>query len=174
MIVSIDIETTGLDPETCQILEIGAATFEGEEFHCFVDNGESYALQLNQKILQSIASCKNPSPLDFIRSKSDVLHVGDVVPFLKAWLPKEFTVAGKNFAAFDLQFLKKLPGWNIKVGHRFIDPGMLYWKPDIDGDQLPNLQTCMKRAGIQGTVSHTALEDANMVLKLIKRWKQQK
>ena len=53
MIISIDLETTGLNSETCQILEIGAVTSEGETFHCYVDNGliqgEPYALQLNQK-----------------------------------------------------------------------------------------------------------------------------
>ena len=65
--VSIDIETTGLDPETCQILEVGAvfddwtkAIGDLPKFHCYVIHkqivGQPYALALNADTLRRIAN----------------------------------------------------------------------------------------------------------------------
>lgn len=177
--VSIDIETTGLDPEVCQILEIGAV-FENWEtpidklstFDCYVRNtpviGEPFALSMpnNVKILRAIATGETDVP---------IMLPEQAVHSLRIWLSEvgyqrgeKFTPAGKNFGSFDLQFLKKLPGWgtHIKVQHRAIDPGMLYWRP---GDPtVPDMSTCLKRASEDGNVTHKAVEDARDVIKLIR------
>ena len=74
--VSIDLETTGLDPETCDIIEIGAVIDDlearGEQgearlpikdlpkFHAYVVKesyqGEPYALSMHPKIFKRIAT----------------------------------------------------------------------------------------------------------------------
>ena len=65
--VSIDLETTGLDADTCQILEIGAIYDDGTKYvddlpiyHKYVYHplytGEPYALALNAKILKRLSS----------------------------------------------------------------------------------------------------------------------
>ena len=55
---------------------------------------------------------------------------------MAAWLgrcgwdvSKAITPAGKNFASFDRQFLKRLPDFEKKVRlhHRTLDPAMLFW-----------------------------------------------
>ena len=62
--VSLDIETTGLNPENCQVLEIGAVIDDGttpiEEcptFHCYVDHGlilgEPFAVDRKSRRLNS-------------------------------------------------------------------------------------------------------------------------
>jgi len=68
--LSIDIETTGLDPETCQTLEIGAV-FDNwtlpirqlPTFHCYVVHqqiiGTPFGLALNADILRRLS---DPSP----------------------------------------------------------------------------------------------------------------
>lgn len=167
MVVSMDIETTGLDPDTCQILEIGAFCNNGS-FHCYVNNGlirgEPYALHMNHEILKKITDC-------------DLIHPDAITQEFDKWLfvvsRQKVTIAGKNFAAFDKAFLDKLPGWpkmmKQHAHYRFIDIGNLYWNPKIDGDTLPDLKTCMDRAGMLGNVPHTALEDAIIVHKLVKR-----
>ena len=62
--VSIDIETTGLDPETCQILEIGAVLDDWTKpidelpvYHRLVYHkeyrGSAYALAMNANLLEA-------------------------------------------------------------------------------------------------------------------------
>ena len=55
----------------------------------------------------------------------------------------------------------------VKFRNRIIDPAVLYvdWKNDT---ALPGLEECKKRAGIPGSVSHNALEDAWDTLQVIR------
>ena len=172
--VSIDLETTGLDPETCQILEIGAVYDDWTRpladlpiFHKYIAHplytGQPYALAMNANILKRLSG--NTYEPEFSIPET---IVGD----FQYWLNLHYkgtpsiTPAGKNFSSFDLPFLKKFPGWNIKISHRAIDPAMFYWR--LDDEKLPDTKTCMERAGIKGEVAHTAVEDAIAVVKLIR------
>jgi len=178
--VSIDIETTGLNPEHCQILEIGAVIDDCltpiddcPTFHCYLDHGlilgEPSAVAMHQAIIGRIAS--HEEGYDYLPSWDVAYKFRD---FLKQHgLDPEnepIVVAGKNCASFDARFLSKLTGWNehIKVHHRILDPAPLYWQPEIDGVKLPNTKICMERAGISIEVVHTAVEDARMVCLLIR------
>jgi DNA polymerase III epsilon subunit-like protein len=178
--VSIDIETTGLNPENCQILEIGAVIDDGTTpiedcptFHCYIDHclllGESYALSMHPTILRRIAT--HEEGYTYLQSWEVATRFRDFLKEhgLDSENEKVF-VAGKNYASFDARFLAKLTNWDkhIKTHHRILDPAALYWQPDIDGVQLPDTKTCMERAGIDGEVAHTAIEDAQMVVRLIR------
>lgn len=185
--ISIDIETTGLDPETCQILEIGAVIedwktpiLELPTFQCFVQHdeyrGQPHAFVMNSRILKILASPERPIPFDTIYNRANnIIHPYMIVNNFINWLringidrDVKFTVAGKNFGSFDLQFLKRLNDFGlIKFRHRYIDPGMLYWEPDHDAT-LPDMKECLARAGIMEKVSHCAVEDAQQVIKLIR------
>ena len=80
-----------------------------------------------------------------------------------------FRSAGKNVAGFDMRFLNtKIKNWGqISFLSRTLDPAVLYL--DYKNDkELPDLKTCMDRANIGGEVSHTALEDALVVVKLLR------
>jgi len=181
--ISIDIETTGLDPDYCQILEIGAVIDNWidpieqlSRFHCYVLNdqlvGEAYALSMHPVILRRIATQEKgfnyfqPSHIAF--EFKLWLEINGLYP-----LKKHLNVAGKNYGSFDRQFLSKLPNWKsfIKTRHRYIDPGNLYWDPVID-DGLPNMKTCMEQAKIIGEVPHTAVGDALIIIKLIRAWEE--
>ena len=75
----------------------------------------------------------------------------------------------KNVASFDLPFLKaKIKDWgSVSWLARVLDPAVLYL--DVAKDRsIPDMKTCMERAGLEGEVPHTALEDALIVLKLIR------
>jgi len=192
--VSIDIETTGLDPDTCQVLEIGAVIDDWETpvaglpiFHCFIQHeeyrGQPYALFRNSRIFEILASG------DYVESSRRVHSFGidrtnyflkpkEVAKRFQEWLKENkipdndrITVAGKNFGSFDLQFLKRLPESDLlisRIRHRNIDPAIFYWNPEIDGSKLPDLKTCLERAGIESTVRHEAVDDARQVIKLIR------
>jgi len=179
--VSIDIETTGLNPENCQILEIGAVIDDGNSpiidcptFHCYVDHGlilgESLALSMHPTILRRIATHEEGytylQPWDVATRFRDFLTEHGLDPE-----NEKLFVAGKNYASFDARFLCRLTNWDkhVSVHHRILDPAALYWQPEIDGVELPDTKTCMERAGISGEVAHTAVEDARIVALLIRR-----
>jgi hypothetical protein len=85
--------------------------------------------------------------------------------------PITLNVAGKNFGTFDKLFLQELPWWKklIRTRQRVLDPAILMvdWKKDIS---LPNLTTCKERAGIEGVVTHNALEDAWDVIEVLRKF----
>jgi oligoribonuclease len=193
--VSIDVETTGLDPETCQIIQIGAViedtlmqkpVDELPRFQCLVEHqhlsGSPFALKMNSEILAKLGELERADRKDRseIRKLHNILPTSLVAKSFKMWLssngfestddsPISITAAGKNFATFDKLFLQKIPGWNasISIKQRVIDPAILFmdWQTD---ETLPNLKQCMERAGIDGEVTHDALQDAIDVVRVIR------
>lgn len=218
--ISIDVETTGLDPENCQILSIGAVIedtlnqlpFEDlPKFHAVIKResvyGSIFALNLNKDLIQAMK--------DYSEAKTDELkqeieesfgakfyHEDEVVealyqfcyrnglvdldpnflnkqmkivdgiayPILGSNMVKTYlNCAGKNFAGFDKKFLEKLPRWKqvFSIRSRVLDPGILFvdW---INDESIPSLDECKKRAGIDGVVTHNAVEDAMDVVMLLR------
>lgn len=186
--VSIDIETTGLDPTCCQVIEFGAVidnwvtpVEELPRFHCYVLHntitGQPFALQMNAAILKKLATVERAMHATrCYRDENDALFLRPraICGMLHGWLQdngidskKAMLAAGKNFASFDRPFLNALPGWDIPFYHRVIDPAMLFWRPDVD-EAPPSSKACMERAGIPGEVAHTAVEDAIAVIKMVR------
>jgi oligoribonuclease len=183
--ISIDIETTGLDPLKNDILEIGAyiedtaCSTERDLLPCFhvylwKENyvGNAHALAMNKGILDQILELKKyDSPL--------LVHAWQVADKFSKFLfehrnlwasdNRSFTVAGKNVAGFDIPFLNQLPGWTneIRLRHRVIDPAVLYFEPFRD-ECPPDLTTCKERANLPVLVTHEALDDAWDVIQLIR------
>lgn len=193
--ISIDIETTGLNPENCQILSFGAIiedtnnklSFEKiPKFHAILTHkrieGEPFALNMNKDLIGLISQYQNAEALDRkVLNEVEGLFVTPdmLVPHLVEFLDKngfktftdvlKITVAGKNFGVFDKLFIEKLPHWkgNFRINQRIIDPSILFtnWNED---DQLPNLTTCKERAKTGGIVTHNAIDDAWDVIKLLR------
>ena len=82
---------------------------------------------------------------------------------------KTFTAAGKNVASFDIPHVRELPNFSdyIQFHHRVLDPGPMYFDPEKD-DVVPDLSTCLERAGVDDEVAHTAVEDSLDVCKLVR------
>jgi len=82
---------------------------------------------------------------------------------------KKLTCAGKNFGSFDLQFLKRAPGFTnrIRMEHRTFDPGSMYFR--LGDDRIPGTEECCQRANLVTPVVHQALADAQTVIQLIRR-----
>lgn len=197
--VSIDIETTGLDPKTCDIIEFAAILDDLgaplhlaglPSFHCYVTkdgpySGEPFALSLHSKTFKTIADYQsaNTAGSKVKAPEGNFYRPDEIMAAFQNWLSKNgvepdkdgkysVTVAGKNFASFDWPFLKeKIPAWywyDVSFKHRVLDPSVLYFNPATD-TELPSSKLCMERAGFIGDVAHTALEDALMVVKLIRK-----
>lgn len=188
---SIDIETTGLDSETCQILSIGCVIEDTEKklsfdeipkFHAVIVTdtltGEPFALNMNAELISLINQYKMSKSfaevIDLQKENELFFTPQDLVlthfnSFLQTYFVDEkITIAGKNFVGFDLNFLKKLEGWDkINIHRRVIDPASMFvdWKLD---KELPSLDTCKQRAGIEGEVTHNALLDAYDVVEVLR------
>ena len=219
--ISIDIETTGLDPDFNQILSIGAVIedtlnplpFEElPKFHAVIKResvyGSIFALNLNRDLIQAMKDyseartqelkdeieesfgakfyeedevvealyqfCYRNNLVEFdpdFLNKHVKLVDGIIYPILGSNMKKTYlNCAGKNFAGFDKKFLEKLPRWKqvFSIRSRVLDPGILFvdWKND---ESIPSLDQCKQRAGIDGVVTHNAVEDAMDVVMLLRK-----
>lgn len=197
--ISIDLETTGLDPENHQIIEFGAVLEDTNNiipmeelpvYHAYVVppknqlTGDVYALNLNAGIIEKL---KNRRDLE---NEYNFVRPDELADDFLFWLHKngfelkvnyegtsrEFkysetlNVAGKNFNGFDRQFLERIPGFTkkIRMRHRVIDPAPLFtdWHND---SCLPSLDECKVKAGIDGVVTHLAVDDAKDVIELLRK-----
>ncbi len=184
--ISIDLETTGVNPKLNQILEFGAVIEDTNNplpydelpsFQTYIDNGDSlvgspFALQMNSTILKRIATKEEgytyvkPTKLGKLFKKwLQDNNIGSLIDNTKM----KITVAGKNFGSFDLQFLNNCKSFNkhIQISKRIIDPAILFvdWENDIE---LPNLKKCKELSNIEGEVTHNAVEDAIDVIKVLR------
>lgn len=178
--ISIDIETTGLDPFVNQILEIGAI-FEDTnnilpreqcpQFHVYIDYKhyvcDAYAAALNVDIFKKIVQLRKENNTDLLVKPERVSSL-----FSKFLITNGITdkviPAGKNFGSFDLQFLNQLPNFNnIKIHHRQLDPTIIFVNFETD-QVLPDLSACKKLAGLPEQVTHQALDDAWDVIQLLR------
>jgi len=177
---SIDVETTGLDPTRCQIVEL-ACVVETDwrtpvsqlpTFHRVVEHeeyrGDAYAIALNYRAFRELAA--KPA----LRTLPNVA-ANHLAAALSAFLadhlgPGPWVAAGKNFGTFDLRFLERLPGWadSVKLRHRVIDPGSLWLDPGKD-DYPPDLAACLDRAGATNPDPHHPVHDARAVIELVRR-----
>lgn len=183
--ISIDIETTGLDPQKNQILEFGAiaidtsyptvpyiADFRAVFIHQEL-TGNPIALTMNAELINEINIVLKDKDFDYDKAYNYNIYVRNAEEFQKhfdEWLEsigftERLTLAGKNLASFDLKFIEAA-GIKIKYRHRMIDPAILYvdWEKD---ETLPDLQQCLDRAGIVKSVEHTSLADAIDVAELV-------
>ena len=184
-LLSIDIETTGLDPQKNQILEFGAiaidtsyatapyiADFRAVFIHKEL-TGNPIALTMNAELINEINIVLKDKDFDYDKAYNHNIYVRNTEEFQKhfdEWLEsigftERLTLAGKNLASFDLKFIEAA-GIKIKYRHRMIDPAILYvnWETD---ETLPDLQQCLDRAGIVKSVEHTSLGDAVDVAELV-------
>jgi exonuclease I len=188
--VSIDIETTGLDPETCQVVEIAAVVDDLSDtpieelpafrYVCVRDAyvGEPYALAMHARLFEQIA-LRAYRHIDGHAYEEWWDKPGHFSTHFTNWLrplginPRDFVVTGKNFANFDARFLRRMSGVNehIRWHHRILDPGSMYARST--DDQLPSTGECCERAGIHPAdiidgSAHEALFDARVVVALVR------
>lgn len=150
-----------------QVLEIGVARGEIydnsplDTWHCYVDHDElcinSFVLNMNRELLQEMHEIRQTKP-------SKLILPDKVFSLFQQWLssicecfPSQLIACGRNFNAFDLQFLKRL-GFINTFRHRIVDPTVLFMRR---GDEYPpSLEESAKRAGLSPKEEHRAMPDA--------------
>jgi oligoribonuclease (3'-5' exoribonuclease) len=147
--LAVDLETTGLNPQTDQILQVGAVLFnpltlDREEYSSYIHHdrfeGDAAALQMNAHILKRC------------------LRSNDLLNHFKTWLAERVDglvyPVGFNVAAFDMAFLlREQPTIRAYVSHRPIEIGTL----NMDRyTGIPSKSSTLADGG----VIHDALQDA--------------
>ena len=186
---SIDIETLGLDPNTCDVIEIGVVledlvspveslpslsfyvTYPGDNY-----KGNAYAMAMNVGILNAIGNRHSNEGCDKTFIPVDCVDEYMFGFFNRHGLfnktqTQKILAAGKNFSGFDLPFLKSIgvgnKGSKTRFHHRTVDPGSLFFNPKVD-DVPPSLDVCLERSGIDKSVDHLALNDAIDVIRVLR------
>jgi len=198
----IDIETTGLDPDICNILQFSAIyedpskqlSFEEiPKFNRYLKHdeyqGQEYALWLNSEILLKLSKYKNGWSDEEKKKSEIVTSYTQLFDDFRWWVrdvlnkhnDKQIHIncAGKNFASFDLQFIKMglrqtdENNYQIRFRHKILDPAILY--VNDEDETLPGLEICLERAGIKreiqkdgSIITHDALLDNWDVIQLFR------
>ena len=165
--VSVDIETTGLDPTTCGVIEIAMV---------FDDLSDKEFDPVVKSWLIDPGVCKwEPNALEMHTESGLASRWAEANPTMnvRVWRATQCgvmlgrrPVAGKNFWSFDANFLGQ--DWCREAfGHRGLDPAILF----LQTGELrpPNLATCMDRAGLaHDGVTHLAAADAYDVCRCLR------
>lgn len=181
--VIVDLETTGIDKDKDQILQVGMVAADTSKppctwkaFDTYVQHdrysGSSYALTLNHNILKELNKYENGNFDDSLDNSHMVVHIDNLTSAIYGFLVDSgytsnfdgkisVVFSGKNAAGFDIPFLNNVPGFlqsGITIHRRVLDPVTLY--TDLINDKIPpSLDECKNRAGIKGFVTHNAVED---------------
>jgi oligoribonuclease (3'-5' exoribonuclease) len=172
--ISVDLETTCLDPNPKNILMIAMVVEDTKtklplnelpRFVCLVKrpiySGTPYALTLNSWILEMLANNDT--------SKYPIYEESEWVSKAAAFIDEHFkdtkaVPAGKNFSSFDLQFFPDTI--KRKFMRRAIDPGSMF--VDWEKEAPLSLDDIKKHLCIPGEVTHDAVEDALDVIKVLR------
>lgn len=164
--LAIDIETTGLDTERCEILEFAAVLDdtrlpfkEAVSFHSIIRPPEGCywelgAIKMHQLMLPEL---------------ENGIDKADLMDLVCSWLRGEkVTLAGFNIGKFDWHVLRRLKGFErFQHHHRMIEVGSLFVE---SGDEcVPSTIDCCRRAGIGAIESHRAMADAWRVCELVRK-----
>lgn len=184
--VSIDIETTGLDPERHQVLSFAAVVddlsnplplkklprFERCLYHETIV-GDPVALEMNAGLIAMLAK-KGEQRDGVVRPEMLWKHFFDWLRQHSLTVP--IIIAGKNVSGFDVPFLKRmvpnpenspyLQGWRNAFHYQTLDPGSMFVR--ADDTSPPSLAECARRAGATVMPDHTALNDALCVVECVR------
>lgn len=163
ILVALDLETTGLNPQRDQILQLGMLAFDTEtgetvgELELLVAHdeyrGDPYALAMNADILRRIAKA----------GRGDIVHDrrldNRVSVTLDLWdMPNRPKAVGFNVTPFDLAFLKAA-GVDV-FHHRAVEVGSLLMPRMGAIAPVTSAEWMAFHAGAD--VAHTALADCRM------------
>ena len=173
-LAALDLETTGLNPQTDQILQIAVVAFDPDDptvpvnelpyFYTDVRHaryeGDAYALQMNAWLLKRIAA-----------RGEEVPTVLDALFKLKSWMQtiewgskSSPHPVGFNVAAFDVAFIKA-NGFGDLFHYRPVELGSL-----LSTHGFPTTSNRAVRDILRRDVKHDALQDARDAVELHRHW----
>lgn len=183
-IIVIDLETGGLDTETCEVVQLAAKAYDWRTLRPLPD-GEfnSYAKPLDLNNLSPQAMAINKIPLETLEKAPDLKSVfTQYVKFIQKYNPKgdDFmapAVGGKNIKSFDLPIINRLLNKYAKGELLFnrkyvfdLEDELMWWFEN--SEILPNhgMDSVRKAFGLSTEGAHDALVDVRQEGDLIMRF----
>lgn len=170
--ISIDIETTGLEPERDHILEFAAVAWTSNDYPVesllsfvrLVDpgriSGSAYALDMNARLIKRLAAGEGSPLANTLNGFTNWLvdmGVTDKNPV---------HIIGKNFAAFDWLFLKQSRQWPARLIHRrFLDANAFA----ATSEGVPSMGDVHLNGVVIPGEPHEALYDARYALEIVRQ-----
>ena len=195
--LALDVETTGLDPKTDQLMMASFIIADTEYPDVPVSMLPSLTIAIDREVItfqqRSFAVIYTmPYLAEYVRisklppnklmlvstSGYEVFStLEDVYQHVRQFLEVhhafgKLLLAGKNVMAFDYPFLCQSSFATIPIHHRSLDPMMCFIR---SADALPpDLATCCTRAGVSydTKAGHSSLYDAQLVVELLRRGMQ--
>ena len=172
--VSLDLETTALEPGNGSILSIAMIVVDTEvvtkdtplkelpSLHLLIGDanlfGEAYALNMNSKLIESIVK-------EGEGFNGEYVFWEDVEDRIKSFLIEHFdelkgiNILGKN-VGFDLEWLhSEFPNMSKWWHYTPLEVGSMVFNPIIH-EKNPSLRACLEMFGLVNPHPHCALHDA--------------
>lgn len=144
--VSLDLETTGLDPEKCQILEFGAILEDTEnllsydeipKFNCIIEQkeiyGEPIALNMNERIIEILSNyCKSKGEKkEILKETYNIIREYELARKFLDWLAPYYSTdknSNTELGLYSYDFTINVAGKNfVSFDEKFLGK-ILGWK----------------------------------------------
>lgn len=150
-IVVFDLETTGLDHNTCEIIELGAVKMINgqvkEKFSTFVKPKEKIPDNIIELTHIDNDMVKNAPPIEAV--------IQDFYEYTRGCI-----ISGYNIVGFDMKFLQKAAaGVGLKFDNQVIDAFIVARQSGVRAENY-KLGTVVKALGLTLTDAHRAYNDA--------------
>ena len=157
-IVVFDIETTGLDPDICEITELGAVKIEHGEVTERFSSFAKPKFSIPDEV-QELTHITN-------EMVSNAPRIEDVIYDFYEW-SKGCFISGYNIIGFDLKFVKKVADIiGIKFENEIIDTFIVAKQSKLKTSNY-KLGTVVKSLGLTLTDAHRAYNDAYATAKVL-------
>lgn len=162
--ISLDLETTGLDPHKDRVIQIGAV-IEDTENIMPLEALPTFEMYLKHERVEESWFAINRNRELIAQAQEHGLPADRVWDLFHTWVDEAFPLgpapaAGKNVGSFDMQFLPRRVKYLFF--HRYIDPGSVFI--DWNSEKPPSLTSLLGR-----NVKRTAVEDARDVIEVLRR-----
>lgn len=178
--ISIDIKTTGANPETCQIIEFSAVLDDLSKkwnikdmpkvCFCIYHNsihGELDYLISNKNILEKIKNTKSKDRITIEMLPKLFIDWAYANGFS---FNEKITLAGNGLGSDAFLFLRKIKSWNFELfNKKILDPSVFWLNPETD-KEIPNLDLCLNRIKVKDNISSDTLENACSIVFATRTW----
>jgi len=159
ILLSFDTETTGLDPLQDRVIEVGAVLYSTGQKRCLESSG--YLVKSDVPITEHITELTGITQTAVDKfgydSKTALEALLDLINLCDA-------VVGQNIIQFDKEFLK---GWTKRENVSFPNKLWVDTLTDLPNTEGKHLSYMACDAGFINLFPHSALADAQTVIKLI-------